>query len=71
MDFIETINSRDAAAEYALETMDYGGGVLSSQIRSRTHSQTDHTVISWEVDDPENPLNWSSVSLPPPGQDAV
>ncbi|KAG6279049.1 hypothetical protein E4U47_004222 [Claviceps purpurea] len=61
MDFIETINSRDAAAEYALETMDYGGGVLSSQIRSRTHSQTDHMVISWEVDDPENPLNWSSL----------
>jgi MFS family permease len=40
--------------------MDYGDGILSG-IRSRTRSHTGHIVINWEVDDPDNPHNWSTV----------
>lgn len=67
LDTVRSLNARDAAAEYSLESMSmpmptgYGDGVLS-QIRSRTRSPADHTLISWEVDDPENPHNWSTVS---------
>jgi multidrug resistance protein len=40
------------------EAANRGMGALHD-IRSRTKSRTDHTVIGWEVDDPENPYNWS------------
>ncbi|KHN98269.1 fluconazole resistance protein (FLU1) [Metarhizium album ARSEF 1941] len=59
VDQIQTLNERDAHDQYAWEAMDYGDGILSG-IRSRTRSHTDHTVIGWEVDDPDNPHNWST-----------
>ncbi|QPH11195.1 hypothetical protein C2857_002852 [Epichloe festucae Fl1] len=61
LDTVRSLNSRDAAAEYSLESMSmgYGDGVLS-QIRSRTRSPADHTLIGWEADDPDNPHNWST-----------
>lgn len=61
LDQIHTLNEQDAQDQYALEGMDYGDGVLSG-IRSRTRSNTDHIVINWEIDDPDNPHNWSTVN---------
>lgn len=61
LDQIHTLNEQDAQHQYALEGMDYGDGVLSG-IRSRTRSNTDHIVINWEIDDPDNPHNWSTVN---------
>ncbi|KAK2598013.1 hypothetical protein QQS21_005850 [Conoideocrella luteorostrata] len=59
LDTIHTINSREAAEAYNSEARDYGDGILS-EIRSRTRSHADHTLISWNVDDPDNPHNWST-----------
>ncbi|EFZ02209.1 MFS transporter [Metarhizium robertsii] len=56
---IQSLNEQDAQDQYAIEAMDYGDGILSG-IRSRTRSHTDHIIISWEVDDPDNPHNWST-----------
>ena len=50
----------DAQSRYEEETADRGLGALHN-IRSRTRSRTDETLISWEVDDPENPVKWSNV----------
>ncbi|KAM0235437.1 hypothetical protein ACHAPO_005724 [Fusarium lateritium] len=51
-----------AQSRYEEETEDRGLGALHN-IRSRTRSRTDETLISWEVDDPENPVNWLNVWL--------
>lgn len=59
---IQSLNEQDAEDQYAIEAMDYGDGILSG-IRSRTRSHTDHIIISWEIDDPDNPHNWSTVQF--------
>ncbi|KAG5949816.1 hypothetical protein E4U53_005744 [Claviceps sorghi] len=59
---IQISNSRAAAPDYAPETRDNGDGNPSlSRIGSRTRSRTDHTLIGWQADDPENPYNWSTL----------
>lgn len=61
-DQIYHLDELDAQSRYEEETADRGIGALHN-IRSRTRSRTDETLISWEVDDPENPVDWSNVWL--------
>ncbi|CEI70112.1 unnamed protein product [Fusarium venenatum] len=58
-DQIHHLDEIDAQSRYEEETADRGLGALHN-IRSRTRSRTDETLISWEVDDPENPVHWSN-----------
>ncbi|KAG6007487.1 hypothetical protein E4U21_005955 [Claviceps maximensis] len=54
-------DSRDAPVGYATGALDCGSSIIPpAQMNSRTRSHTDHAVIGWEVDDPENPHNWST-----------
>ena len=50
----------DAQVRYEEETADRGHGALHN-IRSRTRSRTDEVLMSWELNDLENPVNWSNV----------
>ncbi|KAJ4269619.1 hypothetical protein NW762_001287 [Fusarium torreyae] len=59
-DEIQHLDELDAQVRYEEETADRGLGALHN-IRSRTRSRTDEVLISWELDDPENPVNWSNV----------
>ncbi|KJZ80216.1 hypothetical protein HIM_00066 [Hirsutella minnesotensis 3608] len=56
---IHSLDEMDATQRYDEEAGDRGLGALHS-IRSRSRSQTGQVVISWEVNDPENPYNWSN-----------
>jgi hypothetical protein len=59
-DRMHHLDEIDAQSRYEEETAERGLGALHN-IRSRTQSRTDETLISWEVDDQENPVNWSNV----------
>lgn len=58
LDEIETLEELDEQEE-----KDRGIGALH-HIRSRTRSLTNEVLVTWEVDDPENPHNWPTVCLP-------
>jgi hypothetical protein len=59
---LNQLDDIEAQSRYEEETADRGIGALH-HIRSRTRSRTNETVIGWEHNDPENPYNWSNVSL--------
>lgn len=50
----------EAQSRYEEEAADRGIGALHN-IRSRTRSRTNEVLVNWELDDPENPYNWSKV----------
>ncbi|KAF4982496.1 hypothetical protein FZEAL_1889 [Fusarium zealandicum] len=58
-DRINHLDEVEAQSRYEEETADRGIGALHN-IRSRTRSRTNEVLINWELDDPENPYNWSA-----------
>lgn len=52
----------ETQSHFEEETADRGIGALH-HIRSRTRSRTNENVIGWLPNDPENPYNWSNVSI--------
>ncbi|VZH88605.1 unnamed protein product [Fusarium fujikuroi] len=57
-DHIHHLDEIEAQSRYEEEAADRGLGALHN-IRSRTRSRTNEVLVTWEVDDPENPVNWS------------
>ncbi|SCO88538.1 related to fluconazole resistance protein (FLU1) [Fusarium oxysporum] len=57
-DHIHHLDEIQAQSRYEEEAADRGLGALHN-IRSRTRSRTNEVLVTWEVDDPENPVNWS------------
>ncbi|KAJ4320454.1 hypothetical protein N0V84_005845 [Fusarium piperis] len=58
-DRINRLEEIEAQSRYEEETADRGIGALHN-IRSRTRSRTNEVLVNWELDDPENPYNWST-----------
>ncbi|WAO89204.1 MFS domain-containing protein [Fusarium falciforme] len=57
-DRINRLEEIEAQSRYEEEAADRGIGALHN-IRSRTRSRTNEVLVNWELDDPENPYNWS------------
>jgi hypothetical protein len=59
---IQELDEMDTLERREEET---GGSDVSAlhHIRSRTRSHTNEILIDWEIGDPENPYNWTKVSL--------
>ncbi|RSL56358.1 hypothetical protein CEP53_006826 [Fusarium sp. AF-6] len=55
---INRLEEIEAQSRYEEEAADRGIGALHN-IRSRTRSRTNEVLVNWELDDPENPYNWS------------
>ncbi|RTE78567.1 hypothetical protein BHE90_006954 [Fusarium euwallaceae] len=57
-DRINRLEEIEAQSRYEEEAAYRGIGALHN-IRSRTRSRTNEVLVNWELDDPENPYNWS------------
>ncbi|KAH7320201.1 major facilitator superfamily domain-containing protein [Stachybotrys elegans] len=58
-DAIHPVDDVETQYDHDEETAGRGIGALYN-IRSRTRSEADYTVINWDVKDPENPYNWTN-----------